>query len=130
MFMCISLSMHVAITIVNHLFAYVIYTLSYISYSLQLETMNKSHATLMLVILLAILLEQLTDAVALPLQRRQQQEHCAGMDRAWLDDMWTAYKNKYGRSYDATEDVTRFKNSVHPSYAVVQVEHLYLKYQE
>jgi hypothetical protein len=36
------------------------------------------------------------------------------MDKAWLDNMWSAYKEKYGRSYDAGEDAVRYEelNSV------------------
>lgn len=80
-----------------------------------MEVVCRSQRTLTVVVLLLVALQhQPVDASALPIYRREQQEQCVGMDKAWLDNMWSAYKEKYGRSYDAGEDAVRYEelNSV------------------
>lgn len=57
------------------------------------------------VVLVAVLL-QLTDAVPVKRPERTPQQ-CPEMDSDWIDRIWSAYKNKFDRTYSEQEDDTR-----------------------
>ena len=57
-------------------------------------------------VVLVVVLLQLTDAVPVKRPERTPQQ-CPEMDSDWIDRIWSAYKNKFDRTYSEQEDDTR-----------------------
>jgi len=55
-----------------------------------------------------VLLQQLIDAIEESKVRQQQsQQPCCEMNDKWIDSIWSAYKEKFDRTYDTIEDSVR-----------------------
>ena len=70
---------------------------------------NSMSSIITSVVVLAVMFQQLADAVAdhKKMQRQQREEPCGGLNGQWIDTVWSAYKEKFDRSYSPEEDLVR-----------------------